>query len=90
RKIFDATMRTHRWLERCVAALAESERPRRGVLFGIVQGGMEPDLRKLSAEFVAASNVSGIAIGGLSVGETKAEMAAMLDIVVPELPVDKP
>ncbi len=90
RKIFDATMRTHRWLERCIAALADSERPRRGVLFGIVQGGMEADLRKFSAQFVAASSVSGIAIGGLSVGETKAEMAAMLDIVVPELPVDKP
>jgi len=59
-------------------------------LFGIVQGGMEPELRKLSAEFVAGSDVSGIAIGGLSVGETKAEMAAMLDIVIPELPADKP
>lgn len=90
KKIYDATMRTHRWLERCIAALAESERPRKGVLFGIVQGGMEPDLRKLSAEFVAASQVSGIAIGGLSVGESKAEMAAMIDVVIPELPGDKP
>jgi len=90
RTILDATMRTHRWLERCITALAESEQPRRGVLFGIVQGGMEPELRKLSAEFVAGSDVSGIAIGGLSVGETKAEMAAMLDIVIPELPADKP
>lgn len=90
RKIYDATMRTHRWLERCIAALGASDRPRRGVLFGIVQGGMEPDLRKMSAEFVAASDVSGIAIGGLSVGETKSEMAEMIDIVVPELPERKP
>ncbi len=90
RKIYDATMRTHRWLERCTAALALSNRERRGVLFGIVQGGMESDLRKLSAEFVGASEVSGIAIGGLSVGETKSEMAEMIDIVVPELPADKP
>lgn len=90
RKILDATLRTHRWLDRCIAALAETERPRRGVLFGIVQGGMEPDLRKLSAEFVAASNVSGIAIGGLSVGESKAEMAEMIDIVIPNLPELKP
>jgi queuine tRNA-ribosyltransferase len=90
RKIYDATLRTHRWLERCIASLAESDRPRRGALFGIVQGGMEPELRKLSAEFVAASDVAGIAIGGLSVGETKAEMAEMIDIVVPELPDDKP
>jgi queuine tRNA-ribosyltransferase len=90
RTILDATLRTHRWLERCIVALAESDQPRRGVLFGIVQGGMEADLRKLSAEFVAASDVSGIAIGGLSVGETKAEMAEMIDIVVPNLPTDKP
>ncbi len=89
-RIYEATMRTHRWLERCVAALAESDRPRKGVLFGICQGGMEPELRKVSAEFVAASNVSGVAVGGLSVGETKAEMAAMLDIVIPELPEQKP
>jgi queuine tRNA-ribosyltransferase len=90
RKIFDATMRTHRWLERCVAALATNERPRRGVLFGIVQGGMEPELRRESAQFVAGAPVPGIAIGGLSVGETKIEMAEMLEIVVPELPNSKP
>lgn len=90
KKIHDATMRTHRWLDRCIAALQLSDRPRKGVIFGICQGGMEPDLRKLSAQYVAASDVSGAAVGGLSVGETKAEMAEMLDIVVPELPVHKP
>lgn len=90
RKIFDATMRTHRWLDRCIAALAASERTRRGVLFGIVQGGMDPELRKSSAEFVGAAGVSGIAIGGLSVGETKSEMAEMIDVVVPALPENKP
>ena len=90
RKIHDATLRTHRWLERCIVGLEASNRPRRGVLFGIVQGGMEPELRKLSAEFVGASDVAGIAIGGLSVGETKVEMAAMIDVVVPVLPEHKP
>ena len=90
RKIYDATTRTHRWLDRCITALAESDRPRKGVLFGICQGGMEPDLRKFSAQFVASADVAGVAIGGLSVGETKAEMAEMLDIVVPELPRHKP
>ncbi len=89
-KIYDAMMRTHRWLDRCITALVDSDRPRKGVLFGICQGGMEPELRKLSAEFVAASDVSGVAVGGLSVGETKAEMAEMLDIVIPELPQHKP
>ncbi|MEZ4505600.1 MAG: tRNA guanosine(34) transglycosylase Tgt [Thermomicrobiales bacterium] len=90
RKMLDATLRTHRWLDRCIAALAESYGHARGVLFGICQGGMDPDLRRLSAQYVAAADVSGIAIGGLSVGETKAEMAEMLDVVVPELPEGKP
>lgn len=90
RKIDDSTMRTHRWLERCIAAIAESERPRRGVLFGIVQGGMESDLRRSSAQFVASTDVAGIAIGGLSVGESKSEMAEMIDVVAPELPENKP
>ena len=90
KKVFDATMRTHRWLERCIAAAAESERPRKGVLFGICQGGMDPELRRLSAQFVASTDVAGVAVGGLSVGETKVEMSEMLDVVVPELPVTKP
>lgn len=89
-KVLDATLRTHRWLERCVTAIDESDRPNKGVLFGICQGGMEPDLRKLSAEFVSSTNVAGVAVGGLSVGETKEEMAEMLEIVVPELPLQKP
>ncbi|MCA9860948.1 MAG: tRNA-guanine transglycosylase, partial [Thermomicrobiales bacterium] len=90
RKILDATMRTHRWLDRCIQAAATSERPRRGVLFGIVQGGMDADLRAMSADYVASTDVAGIAIGGLSVGETKAEMAEMIDVVIPRLPDNKP
>jgi queuine tRNA-ribosyltransferase len=59
-------------------------------LFGIVQGGVFPDLRAQSAEFLTSLDLPGYAIGGLSVGETKEEMAAMLEVVTPILPEDKP
>lgn len=81
-----AVKRTHDWLERC--ARVQSRRDQ--ALFGIVQGGVFPDLRQQSAEFVASMNLPGNAIGGLSVGETKAEMNHMLELVVPLLPENKP
>ncbi|MCI0556412.1 MAG: tRNA-guanine transglycosylase, partial [Anaerolineae bacterium] len=59
-------------------------------LFGIVQGGVQADLRAESAKFIASLDPPGIAIGGLSVGETKQEMHDMLDVVVPLLPENKP
>jgi queuine tRNA-ribosyltransferase len=59
-------------------------------LFGICQGGMYADLRRASASAVAASGTPGCAIGGLSVGETKATMWAMLDASIAELPAEKP
>lgn len=87
----DATERSHRWLDRCIAAYRGLDGPARGsALFGICQGGLEPDLRRESARYIASADVYGCAIGGLSVGEPKTEMAAMLDVVGPELPVDKP
>jgi queuine tRNA-ribosyltransferase len=54
-----------------------------------VQGGVNPEMRAESAEFIASLNTPGIAIGGLSVGETKDEMLAMLDVVTPLLPEGK-
>ena len=78
--------RTHRWLERCVAAKKREDQ----ALFGIVQGGIFADLRKKSADFVSSFDLPGYGIGGLSVGETKDEMNAMLDIVPDRLPKDKP
>ncbi|MCK7485385.1 MAG: tRNA-guanine transglycosylase [Bacillus subtilis] len=59
-------------------------------LFGIVQGGVNPDLRAESAKFIASLDTPGIAIGGLSVGETKQEMHDTLDVVTPLLPENKP
>ena len=81
-----AMERTHRWAEICVRAKRRADQ----ALFGIVQGGVNPDLRAESARFIASLDTPGIAIGGLSVGETKAEMHAMLDVVTPLLPEDKP
>ena len=84
--IEQAMQRTHRWAERSLKAKRRADQ----ALFGIVQGGIDPDLRAASAEFIAALNTPGIAIGGLSVGETKEEMHAMLDVVTPLLPENKP
>jgi queuine tRNA-ribosyltransferase len=81
-----AMERTHRWAERSVKAKTRSDQ----ALFGIVQGGVQADLRAESAQFIASLDTPGIAIGGLSVGETKEEMHAMLDVVTPLLPENKP
>lgn len=62
----------------------------RGVLFPIVQGGLYPDLRRESAEALTPFARDGIAIGGLSVGETREEMYTALDNLVPHLPTNVP
>jgi len=82
----EALTRTHAWAARCRAA----QRRRDQALFGIVQGGIFPDLRVESARTLAGLDFPGYAIGGLSVGETKAQMYAALDVTVPELPTNKP
>jgi len=89
--VAEATARTGRWLERCVAAFAAGGgHERGGALFGICQGGMEEDLRRESAAMLAAAATDGCAIGGLSVGEPKPVMDAMLEVVIPLLPRLKP
>ncbi|MDX8411916.1 MAG: tRNA guanosine(34) transglycosylase Tgt [Mariprofundaceae bacterium] len=59
-------------------------------LFGIVQGGVYPELRLESLKSIQGMDMDGIAIGGLSVGETKDEMLTILDALAPQLPKDKP
>ncbi|HMK09102.1 MAG TPA: tRNA guanosine(34) transglycosylase Tgt [Anaerolineales bacterium] len=81
-----ALRRTHAWAERCLAAKSRSDQ----ALFGIAQGGIFADLRLQSVQFIAGLGFPGIAIGGLSVGETKAEMLAVLDAIEPALPLDRP
>jgi queuine tRNA-ribosyltransferase len=84
----DATERTHRWLERCVAY--HKEQNTNQLLFGIAQGGTYEDLRRASAQFVASQDVPGLAIGGVSVGEPVEYMLAAVSWAVPELPPDRP
>lgn len=87
REYAEAAMeRTHRWLERCVKVKTRPDQ----ALFGIVQGNVFHDLREKSAEFVAAQPVRGFGIGGLSVGEPKAEMYAILQTTTTALPTDRP
>jgi queuine tRNA-ribosyltransferase len=59
-------------------------------LFGIVQGGTDPELRRRSADAVVAMDFAGNAIGGLAVGETREAMLATLGLTAGQLPADKP
>ncbi len=81
-----AMQRTHKWAKRCVDVKTRQDQ----ALFGIVQGGIFLDLRQQSAEYIGALDLPGNAIGGLSVGETKDEMHAVLEAIDPILPLDKP
>jgi queuine tRNA-ribosyltransferase len=85
-KVERAIARTHAWLERCIAAKTRPDQ----ALFGIAQGGVYPDLRAQSAEFVTGLGLPGYAIGGLAVGESKPEMHAALDLMDSLLPENKP
>jgi queuine tRNA-ribosyltransferase len=82
----EAVIRTTRWAARCQA----SRHRRDQALFGIVQGGVDEELRIRSARDLVKLEFDGYAVGGLSVGESKDEMYRMLDVTVPELPVMKP
>jgi queuine tRNA-ribosyltransferase len=72
-----STARTHRWLERCLD-WHEQNGPADQVVYGIVQGGVERDLRVESVEAVSASRCGGIAIGG-SLGQDKPQMHEVVD-----------
>ena len=83
---------THQWLSRCIDRMRETS-PMYGyeqALFPIVQGSIYNDLRQRSAEYIAAREQPGNAIGGLSVGEPAEDMYAMTDLVCNLLPSDKP
>jgi queuine tRNA-ribosyltransferase len=83
-----STERTHRWLRRCLEWHAANA-PAGQAVYGIVQGGVHEDLRRASAQEVAASGCDGIAIGG-SLGENKAQMHEVVGWATAELPDDRP
>jgi queuine tRNA-ribosyltransferase len=76
-----------RWAERCKAAFGDQPGK---ALFGIVQGGDQPDLRVQSAQALTAMELKGYAVGGLAVGEPQAVMLDMLEATLPHLPETKP
>jgi queuine tRNA-ribosyltransferase len=82
--VADATARTHRWAERSLQAHARPDQ----ALFGIVQGGLEPDLRVESTEYIASLPFDGICFGGLAGDETPEQRDSVLDLAVPVLDGD--
>ncbi|MEM6369060.1 MAG: tRNA guanosine(34) transglycosylase Tgt [Myxococcota bacterium] len=79
--------RTTRWLDRCIEART---RPERTSLFGIVQGGLFEDLREEHARALIERDLDGYAIGGVAVGESKADMRRVIEATSPFLPEDRP
>lgn len=84
--VADAMRRSIRWAERCRAAATRTDQ----ALFAIVQGGLDAELRAESAEELVAMDFTGYAVGGLSVGETPAEMYKALRVTLPHLPHNRP
>jgi queuine tRNA-ribosyltransferase len=82
--VADATARTHRWAERSLAAHKRTDQ----ALFGIVQGGLDPELRADSTRVVASMPFDGICLGGLAGDETPEQRDATLDLAVPLLAND--
>ena len=82
--VADATARTHRWAERSLAAHRRSDQ----AMFGIVQGGLDPELRAASTRFIAGLPFDGLCIGGLAGDETPAQRDVALDVAVPLLADD--
>ncbi len=85
-QVREAVRRTSLWARRCLDAKHRGDQ----ALFGIVQGGLDPDLRKQSADDLVTMGFDGYAIGGLSVGEEPSRRNVTLDTTVAHLPSDKP
>jgi queuine tRNA-ribosyltransferase len=83
-EVAEATARTARWAERCLEAHGRRDQ----ALFGIIQGGLEEDLRQESVAAIARLPFDGLCIGGLAGDETPAQRRAVLDVVVPLLEDD--
>jgi queuine tRNA-ribosyltransferase len=85
-KVKRATERTHRWADRCQKA----QKRRDQALYAIVQGGVFPELRRQSAEYLTSLDFPGYALGGLSLGEPKKVTLAMIEETAALLPEGKP
>jgi queuine tRNA-ribosyltransferase len=85
-RVEQALRRTHHWAERCLKAKRRGDQ----ALFGIVQGGVFPELRKQSVEFLTSLDFPGYAIGGLSIGEPKQLTLNTTEETAAQLPENKP
>jgi queuine tRNA-ribosyltransferase len=85
-RVRDAMQRTVRWAARSQSAHRREDQAQ----FAIVQGGLDPELRLECTERLREMDFAGYAVGGLSVGETPAEMYRVLDATVAALPADRP
>jgi queuine tRNA-ribosyltransferase len=85
-------LRTHSWLDKCIKVWESSKNHKlnSNSLFGIIQGGSFPDLRRRSAEFVISKKLPGIAIGGASIGRDTRETAENIAMVRDLLPKNVP
>ncbi len=84
--VVTAVERTYRWLERCIEAHQRADQ----ALFGIVQGGIYPELRQMAAQQLVEFDLPGYAIGGVSVGEPAALIEKIVQATAPMLPIHKP
>ncbi|MEW6544916.1 MAG: tRNA guanosine(34) transglycosylase Tgt [Nitrospirota bacterium] len=85
-RIEEAARRTSQWARRCQDVRRRTDQ----ALFGIVQGGHDPELRVRAARDIVSLGFDGYAVGGLSVGEEKPVMHRVLEATVPELPSARP
>jgi queuine tRNA-ribosyltransferase len=85
REVAEAMIRTHAWAERCLSAHQRRDQ----ALFGIIQGGLEEDLRAESTRVISSMSFDGLCIGGLAGDESAAQRRSALDVVVPLL-IDDP
>ena len=86
-EIYDSCERSLRWIDRCITA---HQRKNEQNLFGIIQGGLDLDLRKQTVIEMNKRNLPGYAIGGLAGGETKEEFWKVVDVCTQYMPKDKP
>lgn len=87
----EAMERTHSWAKRSLEAFKNPDTTIfKQALYGVIQGGIYKDLREESAKFISSLDFDGIAVGGVSVGESKKEMRDVLSWVHPYLPEEKP
>jgi len=86
-KLIESLHRTHRWEKRSLDEHLKN--PNGQAMYAVIHGGLDPELRALSAQTLTAMPFDGFAIGG-SLGKTREQMIEMLALLMPQIPVDKP